>query len=145
MLYVAAVALRIVRPSTAARALWTVALAAYLVHVVRAFDAVHGWSHARAFADTARQTAELFGVSSGAGLWLNYLFTVVWCGDVAWWWAAPRGYVARPIGCTAAIHAFLAFLFFNATVVFGRGFSRWFGVSATIALIVLAVGRARAA
>jgi hypothetical protein len=36
---------------------------------------------------------------------------------------------------TAGIHGFLAFTFLNATVVFGAGFSRWFGIVATAGLV----------
>ena len=38
-----------------------------------------------AWAETARRTRELTGVDAGAGLWLNYLFGLVWLGDLAGW------------------------------------------------------------
>src|SRR6266700_4246784 len=38
-------------------------------HVVSAFHFHHHWSHAAEYEETARRTAELFGVRSGAGLY----------------------------------------------------------------------------
>jgi hypothetical protein len=90
-------------------------LSAYLVHVWCAFEYFYHWSHEYAYRETARQTAELFGVEWGGGLWLNYLFTAVWLADnvVSWlkadWWRARR--------YTIAVNGFLTFMFVNATIV----------------------------
>ncbi|MBM3786009.1 MAG: hypothetical protein FJW30_16740 [Acidobacteria bacterium] len=81
----------------------------YLIHVALAFTFVYGWSHAAALRETARQTRELFGVDSGAGIYLNYLMTLVWGADCIWNWRARAWRVF--------VHALLAFLFFNASVV----------------------------
>lgn len=119
------------------RRLWSTALVFYLAHVVAAFHFVHGWSHDRATVETARQTEELFGVASGLGLWLNYLFTMVWTADALWWWIDEDGYRLRPRWMAVSAHAFLAFMFFNGAVVFAHGFSRWFGLAVTPPLLVL--------
>jgi hypothetical protein len=100
-----------------ARAAWTGALALYLLHVVLAFACFYQWSHAVALRETARQTRELFGVDSGSGLYLNYLLTLVWTLDAAWWWRNPAGYRSRPRALTISVHAFLAFMFVNASLV----------------------------
>jgi hypothetical protein len=103
---------------------------AYLAHVAAAFTFHHGWSHAAALRDTARQTAAMFGVESGFGLYFNYAFTLIWAGDVAWMWLGPRSHTARPRWVSAFIHSFMAFMFFNATVVFASGWTRWLGLAA---------------
>lgn len=124
-----------VRLSGAGRLLWTLACAVYLAHVWAVFEYVHGWSHEDAWLHTASVTEAMTGVATGAGIWVNYLFTLVWVADVSWWWASPASHRRRPTAVTAAIHGFLAFTFFNATVVFATGFSRWFGIAATAGLV----------
>ncbi len=121
----------------AARWAWTLGCAAYLAHVGCAFHSFHGWSHAAAYAETARRTEELFGLAWGGGLYFNYLFTAVWVGDVLWWWAAPAAYQARPRWLGWAVHGFLAFMAFNGAVVFATGLIRWAGLTAGLALAVL--------
>ncbi|NKB89534.1 MAG: hypothetical protein GKS06_15060 [Acidobacteria bacterium] len=111
-----------------ARTLWTAGFAAYAVHVAAAFHWVHSWSHDAALAATSAQTAAAVGVASGAGLWVNYLFTVVWGIDVAWWWRRPDSYENRSWRSAAGVHAFMAFMFFNGAVVFAQGPSRWIGL-----------------
>ena len=82
----------------------------------------------------------------GGGLYVNYVFTLVWIGDVLWWWAeawrnpqplSPRAATIRR-WTKGAIHAFLGFIAFNATVVFATGFSRWFGIAACVLLALVA-------
>ena len=102
-LYVAAYLYR-----SRARALWTSGFAVYLVHVACAFQFVYGWSHESALRETARQTRELFGVDTASGLYLNYLFTLVWFVDCVLWPSYRGRAVAR---------AFLAFMVVNASVV----------------------------
>ncbi len=116
-------------PSGAARLAWTAGCLLYLAHVVCAFHFYHAWSHAAAYDETARRTEELFGLRSGGGLHLNYLFTLLWAGDVLWWWLAPASHEGRPRAAAWALHGYMAFLAFNATVVFGTGPVRWAGLA----------------
>ncbi len=140
--YVIALALRICRgtpgqPRTApgmARWWWTAGCAIFLVHVVCAFQFVHHWSHDHAYAATARQSAEVTGFNSGVGLYLNYAFTVLWLGDAAWWWRSPQGCETRSRLVEWLVQGFMAFLWFNATVVFGKGPARWAGAAACVVL-----------
>jgi hypothetical protein len=112
-----------------ARLAWTVALMSLSAHVVCAFHFYHDWSHAAAYRDTARQTAEVFGIDWGGGLYVNYALLACWVTDVAWWWGSGLdAYRHRPRLLMAAWHAFLIFIIFNATVVFGTGLTRWIGV-----------------
>jgi hypothetical protein len=137
LLYAAGLLSMLLGRERPARALWTAGLLSYLAHVVSAFHYVHGWSHARAAAETARQTEELFGIASGAGLFFNYLFTVVWTFDALWWWLDEDGYRLRPRWTSVFVHAFLAFMFVNGAVVFAQGFSRWFALAAALPLLFL--------
>jgi len=114
----------------AARGCWTLGCAAYLAHVVAAFGSYHGWSHAAAYRDTARQTKELFGWDWGGGLFANYFFTFCWVVDVAdWWRRGLEGRALRPRWLSMLWHGFLFFMVFNATVVFGHGPARWLGIA----------------
>ena len=119
------------------RLAWTIGCALYLLHVACAFEYYHHWSHAEAYASTARQTEEAVGLDWGGGLYVNYAFTLVWLADVGWWWMNAPSYLARPRWFDGAVHAFLGFIVFNATVVFANGFSRWFGVAAWVFLLVV--------
>ena len=106
------------------RLLWTAGFALYLAHVAAAFHFVHGWSHADAWRETARQTNALVGWNSGSGLWANYAFTLVWLADAAAWWAIGDDYPRRYPRTQVALQALFAFLVFNATAVFGPPFWR---------------------
>lgn len=116
------------------RGVWTVGLAFYLAHVATAFHFVHHWSHAAAWDETARQTFELTGWRSGAGLWANYAFTLLWLGDVAAWWALGRNFPRMFRQTSVVVQILFAFLVLNATVVFGPEF--WRPIAAAFGLIV---------
>jgi hypothetical protein len=118
-----------------ARLAWTVGCGAFLVHVVCAFAFYHHWSHRAAYEETARRTEEMFGISWGGGLFMNYAFTILWMADVIFWWLNLDGSRSRKI--QIAIQVFLGFIAFNATVVFGSGMIRWVGLGATLFLVIL--------
>lgn len=119
------------------RGAWTVGALAAVVHSVLAFDLRHGWSHATAYLDTARQTGAVTGLVWGGGLFFNYVFLAVWTADAIWWWTAPESFRQRPRFLDRAVRGFLWFMFLNGTVVFAHGPIRWAGAAA-----VLAVGAA---
>lgn len=99
------------------RTVTTAALAAYLLHVYCAFEFFYGWSHATALRETARQTAALFGVDWGGGLYLNYALSAVWLADSALSWLRPDGRQSRPAWAGWAVNGFLVFMFVNGSVV----------------------------
>ena len=109
------------------RWLWTMACAAMLIHVGIAFDQVHHWSHHAAYEATASQTASVTGLNWGGGVYANYTLLLVWLADVLWWWGNPESYAKRPRSATWSIHGFLAFMWFNAAVIFAHGWMRWAG------------------
>jgi hypothetical protein len=111
------------------RLAWTIGCAALLAHFMAAFQFYHGWSHKSAYVETARQTAEVFAINWGGGLFINYAVAGLWIVDVAWWWVAGIGsYRRRPWLLTLMWHGFLIFILFNATVVFKNGWVRWIGL-----------------
>jgi hypothetical protein len=95
-----------------ARIAWALACCAYLVHVAMAFEWAHHWSHAAAF----QHVKDASGF--GEGIFVSYLFTLVWCGDALWWWIAPASRETRPRWVEWLLHGFMVFIIFNATVVF---------------------------
>ena len=123
-----------------ARLAWTVGCAWFLAHVLCAFAFHYGWSHATAFAETARQTRAVTGAEAGGGVFVSYAFTLLWAADAAWWWLDEAGHARRPRLLTALWHAFFFFIVFNGTVVFEHGPARWLGlvVCGGLALLWLA-------
>jgi len=134
ILYLLAVTAFLNRKHESARLIWSIAFLVYFSHVLAAFSYYHDWSHDAAYQETARQTAELFGIRWGEGLYFNYAFTAVWAADILWIWLDATGHRRRPAWITVLVHAFLAFMFFNAAVVFGKGWVRWIGAIATAGL-----------
>lgn len=125
------------------RVWWTLGCVVFIIHVISAFHFIHYWSHADAYAATARQTNELAGINFGGGVYFNYLFTVLWVIDVAWWWTSPASRQARSRAITYTLHGFMFFMWFNGTVVFGNGVARWMGVGAFVFLGLLWVRQRR--
>lgn len=112
-----------------ARWAWTIGCSALLVHFAVAFHFYHAWSHHAAYVETARQTAEVFVINWGGGLFINYAIASLWIADVSWWWFAGVGsYRRRPWLLTLIWHGLLIFILFNATVVFKDGLTRWVGL-----------------
>jgi hypothetical protein len=115
---------------------WMLGAVVQLLHVAVALDRVHHWSLASAYRETERQA----GV--GAGVVVNFLFVLVWLADAVWLTAFPIRYGRRPGGFGWSVHGFLAFVLFNATVVYGSPGIRWLGV-ASFALLAWEWGRRR--
>ncbi len=119
----------------AVRLCWALAWLAYLIHVGMAFHFYHHWSHE----DAVERTQRVSGF--GPGIYLSHGFTLVWLADVLCWLGWPHRYARRPVWMGAALHGFLAFMIFNATVVFGEGWIRWAGGGLLAAVVVGALAR----
>jgi hypothetical protein len=126
------------RPNTA-RVVWTSGAALLAIHIALAFHYWHGWSHAAAYESTALQSAQLTGVASGWGIYLNYALLAVWIADAAWWWGAPRAYAGRSRALDRAVFAFFLFMMINGAVVFATTAMRYAGAVAVIAAIAARV------
>jgi hypothetical protein len=135
--YVLSLALRLTNRSNPGRALWTLGCLTLILHISCAFEFVHHWSHDAAYQYTARQTAVMTGFDSGSGLLLNYAVALVWLADACWWWLADERYQSRPRWIEWIVQGFLAFMWFNATVVFGHRAACWIGTSGLVSLAVI--------
>ncbi len=107
----------------------------FVAHVLLAYDVHYEWSQAVAWAETAAQTAALTGLDWGGGLYVNYLFGLVWLGELAWWARDPRGYGTRARWTELAVRAWFLFMIVNGAVVFVAGPQRWLGVGILAALL----------
>lgn len=125
---------RLINWLSRARWAWTVGCIALVVHIICAYHYYHDWSQSSAWLETARQTAEVTGLYWGGGIYINYLFTLAWAADAAWWWRGHDAYFKRPRAVTVALHFFLIFIIFNATVIFKTGMLRWVGLVLCIGL-----------
>jgi hypothetical protein len=141
-LYVASEVVNARRPSLSSRlnafSRWLNPLggAAFLAHVVCAFHFYHGWSHAAAYAETARQTSQYFGWNWGGGLYFNYLFLLFWMAQIVLGWGRPRPGMPRVTWRTWLGRAFIFMMIVNGAVVFAHGPMRWFGL---VLCVILAV------
>jgi hypothetical protein len=102
---------------------WTWSIVCFWVHLGVAFHFYHGWSHAHAF----EHTRQVSGI--GEGIYVSYLFTWLWTGDMIWWWVRPGSYAARSPWIDRALHAFMLFIVFNGMVVYESGLIRWAGLA----------------
>jgi hypothetical protein len=128
-----------------ARWAWAFGCVFFLSHVACAFAFFHHWSHAAAYRETARQTAELTGWNWGGGIYFNYVVAAGWVTDVLWWWLAPASFDRRPLWLTGLWQGFLFFMVFNGAVVFGHGPVRALGIVITILLAFLLWRRGKTA
>lgn len=127
-----------------ARWFWTFGCALMWIHVACAFQFHHHWSHAEAYADTARKTARLMGTEVGYGIYFNYVLLALWTADVIWWWCDPEMPQRRAPWIGWLVQGYLAFMVFNATIVFESGPTRWVGAIVAVALGTLWIARLRA-
>ena len=113
------------------RSWWTAGAVLTVIHSIAAFGVFYGWSHETARRLTAQQTATLTGVDFAGGIYVNYLFLLVWLGDAAWWWGSPHTYAMRPGALSLAIRGFIFFVIVNGAVIFADGLARLVGIAST--------------
>jgi hypothetical protein len=114
---------------------WTLGAVLCTAHVLIAFGVKHGWSQDAAIAETARRTAEVFGVSWGGGVYVNYLFVALWLLESWWWRAAPQAYSRRARWITWSLRGFSALSVVNGAIVFASPAGRVAGVLLATALV----------
>lgn len=115
-------------------------LALSVVHTVIAFDVVHGWSHDDAVRNTALQTERVFGSAVGRGVYVNYVFFLVWLIDLVQW-RRDGGIERRSTGALLALHIFYLVIILNAAVIFAAGSRRLAGAALVILLSGAWVGQ----
>ena len=126
------------RTGIAPRWAWPVsaaALIACVLHILIAMAHRHGWSHQAAVLETARQTAEVYGLAWSGGVYVNYLFVGLWVAELAWWRMDPQRYTRQPPWMRWAVRAFYLVIVCNAAVIFVAPDHRMAGVAVTAALL----------
>lgn len=98
-----------------ARTCWSLAWITFVSHVYVAFRYYHNWDHDHA----VEHTREVSGV--GWGIYVSHTFTLLWTLDVIAWWGMPAWYTSRSPWIDRCLHAFMAFIIFNGTVVYEKG------------------------
>lgn len=114
--------------------LWMLGFITFVVHFISAFHYKYEWSHAKALEVTAKQTFQITGMETGIGLYFNYFFTLTWLSDLLWLKLANQSYENRPQWLSHTIHGFIAFMWFNATVIFGSLIGQFIGSIAFLGL-----------
>lgn len=104
---------------------WWTGCLFYLAHMILSFHAFHDWSHDLAVEFTADETARLFGIRRGEGVWVNYFFAVVWAVDCVRILRSRRHQVPTSRSIDTAISLFFAVMMFSATVIFGPSVYTW--------------------
>jgi len=126
-----------------ARLIWTLGCIIFLAHVAAAFHFYHHWSHADALEATRAESLEVANFNSGLGLWLNYLFTLLWLLETIAWWRSNDQYLARPRRSHLIVHGFMLFMIVNATVIFETGSVRGFGLAGCLGVVIAALANLR--
>ena len=98
-----------------------------LTHFALAFHLRYGWSQEAAVRETARQTAQTFGLDWGGGVFVNYLFAAVWAIDAWSWHARPARAAARATLVRWGLRAFYLTIIASGAIVFVGGARRWLG------------------
>ena len=132
------------RRGTIPRWAWPVWVAGTLLcvlHIVIALGHYHHWNHDSAVTETARQTAAVYGLTWGGGVYVNYLFVAVWLAEVWYWRARPAEYFARSPVVVWGVRAFFFIIIVNAAVVFAAPRARVAGVAMTVALLLIWANR----
>jgi hypothetical protein len=124
-----------------ARASWTIGIALALIHVFLAFQLIYAWDHEAAIAATVRPAAERFGMSWRGGIYVNYVFLMIWLADVCWWWWSPVSHASRPMGLERTRLGVFVFMFLNAAVVFASGGGRLVGTASVVVVLVASLWR----
>ena len=114
------------------RAVSATGLALMIVHIFIAMGMRHSWQHDAAVAATAQQTEQVFGVAWGWGIYINYLFVVVWGLAVPGFLGSgvPGFGVPRVPGFWVRVaRVFFLIVIANAAIVFAVGWRRVLGVA----------------
>lgn len=101
---------------------WSWAALIFAIHVALAFHYYHAWSHT----DAWQRTQQVSGF--GNGLYVSYLFTIVWTADAAIWWLRPDWIAQRSYTVQAILNSIMLFIVFNGMVIFASGPIRTVGI-----------------
>jgi hypothetical protein len=114
---------------------WTIGVTLCAVHMGMAMAVRYGWNHQEAVRATAEQAAAVYDINWRSGLYVNYVFLLIWAGETAWWAASPRTYLSRGAILEWSLRTFYFVIIFNAVVVFARPMMRPVGMLMIAALV----------
>jgi hypothetical protein len=97
---------------------WSAGALLCVTHALLALAVRYEWNHERAVSATADQTAAVYGLHWGGGIYVNYVFLAVWLADAAWWRFDAAAFLSRPCSLTILVRAFYFIVLINAAVVF---------------------------
>lgn len=104
------------------------------VHILATWQLIHGGRWSAAWQQTADETAAVVGIRTGVGIWFNLLTLALWTGDCLLSLAGRRGIDSTSGPGHRWLEGYLAFMWFQAAVVFPRGPVRLAG---SIAFLIL--------
>jgi len=119
---------------------WPMSLAgawSCVAHIIIALGSYHHWNHEAAVQATARQTAAVYGVAWGGGVYVNYVFVAAWLEELWQWRTRPAQYFARSRAVRWGLRAFFFIIIVNAAVVFASPHTRVAGVMLTAILLAI--------
>jgi hypothetical protein len=94
------------------------------VHVFASYGLIHGWSHASVLKHTGDESYAVIGFRVPWGVYANFIFAGVLSG-YSGWMILKKG---RVTWLDPITYFFLAFIVFNALVIFKAGPIRWIGL-----------------
>ncbi len=116
-------------------AAWMAGAVLLAIHIAIALDVHHDWRHASVVRTVEDQTRRVYGVSVGAGVWINYAFLSLWLLEALWWRLDPHRYFSRPQRLTVVMRTLYALIMVNGAVLFAAPARRILGVLLMIALV----------
>lgn len=106
-------------------------------HVIASYGLIHNWSHANVLQHTGEESYAVIGIRVPWGVYANFVFAGVLSGYSGWMILRKR----RAYWADLIVFLFLAFIVFNALVIFKIGPIRWIGFVGFVALFSLHVYR----
>lgn len=123
--------------------MWLIGALFAFGHSLGALMTFHHGSQTEALDSTAEQTQQLLGFRFGAGLYVNYLFVVVWVADAVFRLLAPMRYLSLPSWYRYSAIGFLVFIAINGAIIFKSGPIRGIGIGCVCLLGILAIVQKR--
>ena len=115
--------------------LWFAGAIVCSIHIIVALAVRHGWSHQSSIEATAAQTAAVYGLHWGGGVYFNYLFAGLWLAEGVWWCIKPGSFVSRPTAAVFIVRAFYLLIIVNAAIVFAAPSHRFAGAGLVLGLL----------